>query len=99
MATAPTLPLLSVDDYLNSSYHPDREYVDGVLIERAIPTPAHAALQMIIGAYLLRHAEEFAFGVLSECRVEIVKGSRYRIPDVLLCTRPVPRTKRSKRSR
>jgi Uma2 family endonuclease len=93
MATAPTIPLVPVDDYLNTSYHPDREYVDGVLVERAMPTPAHAALQIIIGAYLLRHAEEFGYEVLTECRVEIVKRSRYRIPDILLCTSPVPRTK------
>lgn len=93
MATAPTLPFVSVDDYLNTSYHPDREYVDGTLVERGMPTPAHAALQLIVGAYLLRHAEEFAYDVLTECRIEIVKGSRYRVPDILLCASPIPRTK------
>jgi Uma2 family endonuclease len=93
MATAPTIPTVPVDDYLNTSYHPDVEYVDGVLVERSMPTPAHGALQLIVGAYLRAHAEEFGYGVVTECRVEIVKRARYRIPDVLLCMRPIPRTK------
>jgi Uma2 family endonuclease len=93
MATAPTISIVPVDEYLNSSYHPDVEYVNGVLVERGMPTPAHAALQVMVSAYLLNHAETFGYGVLTECRVEIVRNSRYRIPDVLLCTRPVPRTK------
>jgi Uma2 family endonuclease len=93
MATAPTIPTVPVDDYLNTSYHPDVEYVDGVLVERGMPTPAHGALQLIVGAFLSRYAEEFSFEVLTECRVEIVKRSRYRIPDILLCTSPIPRTK------
>jgi Uma2 family endonuclease len=93
MATAPTIPTVPVDDYLNTGYHPDVEYVDGVLVERGMPTPAHGALQLIVGAFLSRYAEEFSFEVLTECRVEIVKRSRYRIPDILLCTSPIPRTK------
>src|SRR3954453_9574266 len=93
MATAPIIPIVPVDDYLNTSYEHDMEYVDGVLVERGMPTPAHAALQAIIAEYLRRHRKEFAFGVLTECRVEMVKRSRYRIPDVLLCTLPIPRTK------
>jgi Uma2 family endonuclease len=93
MATAPTIPLVPVDEYLNSSYHPDMEYVDGVLVERAMPTPAHAALQAIIAEHLRKHRENFGYGALTECRVELVKRSRYRIPDILLCSAPVPRTK------
>jgi hypothetical protein len=41
MATAPTVPYVSVDEYLESGYHPDKEYVDGVLVDRATPTFAH----------------------------------------------------------
>ena len=32
MATAPTLPLVSVEEYLRTSYEPNCEYIDGVLI-------------------------------------------------------------------
>ena len=34
MAVVPTIPLVSPDEYLTSGYHPDMEYVDGVLVER-----------------------------------------------------------------
>jgi Uma2 family endonuclease len=57
-----------------------------------MPTPAHAALQAIVAEHLRKH-RDFGYGVLTECRVELVKRSRYRIPDVLLCSAPVPRTK------
>lgn len=93
MATAPIVPPVPVDEYLNTSYRPDMEYVDGVLVERGMPTPAHSALQAIIAEHLRRHHKDFGYGVLTECRVEMVKRSRYRIPDVLLCSLPIPRTK------
>lgn len=34
-------PLVSVDEYLNTSYEHDMEFVEGVLVERGILTPAH----------------------------------------------------------
>jgi Uma2 family endonuclease len=93
MATAPTLPFVPVDHYLNASYHPDKEYVEGVLVERSMPTPAHGALQLIVGEALRQHRKQFGYGVITGCRVQIVPRSRYRIPDVLVCNLPVPRTK------
>jgi hypothetical protein len=33
-------PVVSVDEYLTSSYRPDMEYVDGVLVKRGEPTIA-----------------------------------------------------------
>ena len=93
MAAAPTLPLVPVDEYLNTAYHPDMEYVDGVLVERSMPTTSHAALQALLAEYFRKCRNEFGYGVLTECRVQIVGASRYRIPDVLLCSAPIPRTK------
>jgi len=48
MASAPTLPLVSVEEYLRTGYEHDMEFVEGVLIERGMPTPAHSALQTIV---------------------------------------------------
>jgi Uma2 family endonuclease len=93
MASAPTLPLVSVDEYLNSTYEHDLEYVDGVLIERSMPTYSHGFLQGLVFEHLRRYSKEFRYGVSVECRVEMVKRSRYRIPDVLICGLPVPLTK------
>jgi hypothetical protein len=30
--------LVPLDEYLNTSYSPEREYRDGVLVERSLPT-------------------------------------------------------------
>jgi Uma2 family endonuclease len=91
MATAPTLPLVSVDEYLNSSYEHDMDYVDGVLVERGMPTVPHSLLQMIIGAYLRTLEQAHGFKVLPEARTQIIARSRYRVPDIVLCPAPLPK--------
>lgn len=93
MAIAPIIPLVPVEEYLNTSYEHDVEYVDGVLVERAMPTPAHGVMQGLIAIALGSHRKHYDFAIALECRVELVERSRYRIPDVLLCKRPVPATK------
>jgi Uma2 family endonuclease len=90
MAVAPTIPLVSADEYLNSSYHPDMEYVDGVLLEHGLPTIAHGFLQLILCVYLDALRTQFEFEPLPEVRTQIIEGARYRIPDVMLCPVPVP---------
>ena len=88
MAVAPIPQLVSVEEYLSSSYRPDLEYVDGVLVERGMPTIAHSLLQMILIQYLARYQKALGFLPLPEVRTQIVERSRYRIPDIILC--PVP---------
>src|SRR5437762_2335461 len=39
--------LLSVENYLNTSYSPDMEYRDGVLVERNVGEKEHARLQAL----------------------------------------------------
>ena len=58
-----------------------------------MPTPAHATLQLIVGEYLRRHRNEVHYAVMPGCRVELVRRSRCRIPDVLIAPVPVPNTK------
>ena len=84
MATAPTMPYVSVDEYLESGYQPDKEYVDGVLIDRAMPTFAHGVLQMLLIQYFARFQESLGFVAVPEVRKQIVDRARYRIPDVQL---------------
>lgn len=90
MAVAPNPPLVSVDDYLNASYHPDVEYVDGMLVERGMPTIAHGLLQTILVAYLRTYRKQFRFAAVTEVRTQIVERARYRIPDVMICGLPLP---------
>jgi Uma2 family endonuclease len=91
MATAPTVPLVSVDEYLNSSYEHDMEYVDGVLVERGMPTIPHSLLQKLILLWFAQHETPLRFEALQEVRTQIIRGARYRIPDVMLCPRPLPK--------
>jgi Uma2 family endonuclease len=88
MATAPAQPAVSVDEYLESSYRPDREYVDGYLVERSVPTFLHSLLQALLIAYFRQYEKEYKFKVLPELRTQIIEGARYRIPDVSLCATP-----------
>jgi len=90
MAVAPTISRISADEYLNSGYHPDMEYVDGVLVERAVPTVAHGLLQAILSEYFRKYRKQFRFAVLSEARTQIIERTRYRIPDLMLCSLPLP---------
>lgn len=93
MATSPTSPLVSVDEYLNTSYEYDMEFVDGVLVERAMPSYAHGLTQSAVIDRLRAHRKQFGFAVVPECRVELVARSRYRVPDVLVSGLPGPEGK------
>jgi Uma2 family endonuclease len=88
MASASTLPLVPVDEYLGSSYRRDVEYVDGYLVERSVPTYLHSLLQAILIAYFRQFEKECKFKSLPELRTQIVERARYRIPDILLCATP-----------
>src|ERR1051326_2215487 len=86
----PGPPLVSVDEYLNSSYHPDVEYVDGVLVERGVSTIAHSLLQLILIRYFEPYERALRFLPLPDVRTQIIERARYRVPDVLLCATPLP---------
>jgi Uma2 family endonuclease len=75
--------LLSVEDYLNTSYSPDMEYRDGVLVERNVGEKEHARLQALLTRYLGNHEEEWNVVVYTELRVR-VREKWYPIPDVCI---------------
>jgi len=58
------VPAVSVDEYLNSSYRPDMEYVDGVLVDCGEPTIGHSLLQVIVGPHFRMYRKQFRFAVL-----------------------------------
>jgi Uma2 family endonuclease len=90
MAVAPLPPFVSADEYLNSSYRPDLEYIDGALVERGMPTIAHSILQMILVQHFGKFQKALRFLPLPEVRTRIVERARYRIPDIMLCPLPIP---------
>ena len=75
--------LVSVDEYLHSSYEPDCDYVDGELVERNVGEKSHGKLQLAIAAYYDRRIEETGVHPFIEQRIGVSK-TRYRVPDVCL---------------
>jgi Uma2 family endonuclease len=75
--------------YLLSSYEPDAEYVDGTIEERPMGEFDHAAWQLAIIKWFLRHEEEWNIDVLPELRVQVAP-TRFRVPDVTVLDRKLP---------
>jgi Uma2 family endonuclease len=85
---------ISLDEYLNSAYEPDRDFVDGVLLERHVGTQRHALLQLIVGAFFLRFRRSHRISVFTECRLLVDAATgRYRIPDVMVLEVPYAKGK------
>jgi Uma2 family endonuclease len=77
----PTEALLSVEEYLATSYRPDCDYVDGRLEERNVGRRDHSNLQMVVSAYLYARRKEWGIRVYPEQRIQ-VGPTRFRVPDV-----------------
>jgi Uma2 family endonuclease len=76
--------LISVEEYLNTSYSPDMEYVDGELVEIHVGDWLHSLVQSnIIFALRSRYPH---LKVVPELRSR-VRDTRYRLPDVCVMLR------------
>ncbi len=73
--------MVPVSAYLAETWRPDREYIDGELLERNVGRVDHARLQIIIAAFLFRLESDLRISALTEVRVQ-VKPTRFRIPDI-----------------
>ncbi len=85
MATATTL---SIVEYLETNYRPDREYVDGELRERNVGKWEHARVQWLLANWFGNREAQWNVTGSTEQRVQ-VSNSRVRIPD-LVVLRPGP---------
>jgi Uma2 family endonuclease len=83
--TAATFVPLS--EYLETSYRPDCDYLDGELLERNVGEWDHSRLQMLLSRYLSNREKEWGILVVPEQRVQ-VKARRFRIPDIAVLTSP-----------
>jgi Uma2 family endonuclease len=74
---------ISVTEYLQTSYRPDREYVDGEVRERNVGKWEHARVQWLLAGWFMNH--ETMWGVIgsTEQRVQIT-SDRVRIPDLVV---------------
>jgi Uma2 family endonuclease len=84
-----TSTLISVDEYLHTTYQPDCDYVEGEVLERNMGEQSHARLQgYLLGIFLL-HRNAWQLRALPEQRVQ-VKAERFRIPDLCVVRRSDP---------
>jgi Uma2 family endonuclease len=82
--------LVSVQEYLATSFRPDRDYVDGELQERNLGEWPHSRTQGRLYAFLFQREAQWGIRVVPEQRVQ-VNPTRFRVPDVcaILASDPV----------
>jgi Uma2 family endonuclease len=78
--------LVSLEEYLSSSYEPDCDYIDGVLEERNLGEYDHSNLQTAISTYLRSRARSWNVRVVVAQRIR-VSATRVRVPDVCVILR------------
>ncbi len=87
MATATLTP---VEEYLATTWRPDREYIDGEVCERNLGKFDHANLQTVLAVWLHHRRRNWNVRVVVEQRIR-VSATHFRIPDVsvLSADRPI----------
>ena len=78
-----------VEVYLNSSYEPDAEYVNGAIEERSMGEYDHSSWQHAIELWFAQYAREWNIRVRPELRVQVSAGN-FRVPDVTILDRNLP---------
>src|ERR1017187_6668431 len=90
-AFQPLLPInpagMPVEEYLRTPYSPDREYRDGMVLERNVGDKEHSRLQARLAQYLGRRRKQWNIEVYTELRVQI-RPAWYPIPDVCVYMLP-----------
>ena len=93
-----TQALVAPAEYLRLSFDGlDREYVEGVLMERGTATYLHSKIQGLLCALFWTLAKRYPIFPAPELRLAVDPQRRYRIPDVAVFageepTQPVPET-------
>lgn len=76
-----TTALISAEEYLSTSYRPDRDYVDGEVQERNLGERWHSAVQSMLTIIFGQHRRDWGLVPLTEQRIQ-VSPTRFRVPDV-----------------
>ncbi len=79
---------IPVSEYLDTTFRPDREYVDGEVRERNVGKWEHARIQWLLACWFLNHESTWNVIGSTEQRVR-VSPTRVRVPD-LVVLRPGP---------
>ncbi len=87
MATSPAL--MTMEQYLHTSYRPDVHFVDGEIEERNVGEKDHGRLQNMIGAWFDAREIELSLDIITEMRMR-TSATRVRICDVAVFRSTAP---------
>ena len=74
---------VSIEQYLETSYRPDVEYLDGKLRDRPPAYWIHSRTQALLAAWFGRHEE--GWGVLAGCNARVrVAPTQVRLADLVI---------------
>jgi Uma2 family endonuclease len=82
--------MVTIQEYLTTSYEADREYVDGELLERHSGERSHSSAHGIVSFLLHEHQGQLGVRALVSVRVQ-VSPTRFRVPDVCVLLASDPR--------
>jgi Uma2 family endonuclease len=72
---------ISLAEYLATDYQPDREYLDGEVVERNVGHGPHSYVQIALGAWFYAQQKGWGMITLPEQRVQVA-ATRFRVPDL-----------------
>ena len=84
-----TAALVGLQEYLRTTYHPDCDYVDGVLVERNVGQTDHSKLQRGLIVWFDSRSRELRLAPFPEQRVKI-SARRFRVTDLCVVALPEP---------
>jgi Uma2 family endonuclease len=77
---------ISLEEYLNTTYRPDAEYINGEVRERNVGELEHSRMVKAILRWFERYEAQWQIEALPDVRVQ-VSAHNYRVPDI--CLRPL----------
>ncbi len=89
MGATAQMTQVPLEVYLNSSFEPDAEYVNGAIEERPMGEWNHANWQAAILEFFRTRRHDWNIRVAAELRVKVSSGN-FRIPDVAVTDRNLP---------
>ncbi|MDQ2925293.1 MAG: Uma2 family endonuclease [Acidobacteriota bacterium] len=84
-----TSTLVPLSEYLSTTYRPDRDFLEGELLERNMGEHPHARIQIILGTIFETNRKAWNVRPSTEQRVQ-VRPERFRIPDICVQRRGDP---------
>ena len=82
--------LVPVAEYLRTSYRPDCDFLEGVILERNVGEYSHSTVQTNVWNFINTRGAEWGVWVRITLRLNVRSG-QYRVPDVMVLDRNSPR--------